>query len=47
LEGIRGAADVKAEQAAGFPVLRVILDRKAIARYGINAADVLDVVRTL
>lgn len=47
LEGIRGAADVKAEQTAGLSVLRVMLDRKAIARFGINAADVLDVVRTL
>ncbi|MCC7133075.1 MAG: efflux RND transporter permease subunit [Gemmatimonadales bacterium] len=47
LQGIRGAADVKAEQTAGLPVLRIILDRKAIARFGINAADVLDVVRTL
>lgn len=44
---IEGAADVKAEQTAGLPVLRIRVDRRAIARYGINAADVLDVVSTL
>lgn len=47
LAAVRGAADVKAEQTAGLPVLRITLDRKAIARYGINAADVLDVVQTV
>ncbi len=44
---VPGAADVKAEQTAGLPVLRVKIDRRAIARYGINAADVLEVVSTL
>ena len=38
---------MKAEQTAGLPVLRIRIDRRAIARYGINAADVLDVVSTL
>ncbi|HJU47830.1 MAG TPA: CusA/CzcA family heavy metal efflux RND transporter, partial [Gaiellaceae bacterium] len=47
LAQVPGAADVKAEQTAGLPVLRVQVDRHAIARYGINAADVLDVVSTL
>lgn len=47
LGGIRGAADVKAEQTAGLPMLRIRVDRRAIARYGINAEDVLDVVETL
>jgi cobalt-zinc-cadmium resistance protein CzcA len=47
LSKIRGAADVKAEQTAGLPVLRVRLDRRALARYGINAADALDAVTTL
>ncbi len=47
LERVPGAADVKAEQTAGLPLLRVILNRAAIARYGINAADVLDVVGTV
>ncbi len=47
LRGIPGAADVKAEQTLGLPMLRVRVDRRAIARYGINAADVLDVVETI
>ncbi len=47
LAGVDGAADVKAEQTAGLPVLRVAIDRRAIARHGINAADVLAVVSTL
>ena len=47
LSKVKGAADVKAEQTAGLPVLRIRIDRRAIARYGINAADVLDVVSTL
>jgi cobalt-zinc-cadmium resistance protein CzcA len=44
---IEGAADVKAEQTAGLPLLRIRIDRRAIARYGINASDVLDVISTL
>ena len=44
---IAGAADAKAEQTTGLPVLRIRLDRAAIARYGLAADDVLDVVETL
>ncbi|MDY7091617.1 MAG: CusA/CzcA family heavy metal efflux RND transporter [Acidobacteriota bacterium] len=47
LQEIPGAADVKAEQTVGLPMLRVRIDRQAIARYGINAADVLDVIETI
>lgn len=47
LAAVRGAADVKAEQTAGLPLLRVTLNRRAMARYRINASDVLDVVRTM
>jgi cobalt-zinc-cadmium resistance protein CzcA len=47
LQEVRGAADVKAEQTVGLPMLRVRIDRRAIARYGINAADVLDVIETI
>ena len=35
---VPGAADVKAEQTAGLPYLRVIIDREAVARYGLNAS---------
>ena len=44
---VPGAEDVKAEQVAGLPYLRVMIDRQAIARYGINASQVLDVVRSI
>ncbi|MCA9676580.1 MAG: efflux RND transporter permease subunit, partial [Myxococcales bacterium] len=47
LAAVPGAADVKAEQTAGLPVLRIRVDRHALARHGLNAADVLDVVATV
>jgi cobalt-zinc-cadmium resistance protein CzcA len=46
LSSIRGAADVKVEQVSGLPVLTVRIDRAAIARYGLNVADVHAVVET-
>jgi cobalt-zinc-cadmium resistance protein CzcA len=45
LEKIRGAADVKVEQVAGLPLLRVIVDREGIARYGLTADDLLTLVQ--
>ena len=47
IRGIAGAADVKAEQVIGLPTMRVRIDRDAIARYGINAEDVLEVVESI
>jgi cobalt-zinc-cadmium resistance protein CzcA len=44
---VPGAADVRLEQTGGLPFLRVKIRRDEIARYGINAAQVLDVVRTM
>ena len=44
---VPGAADTKAEQVAGLPYLRVIVNRKAIARYGINASQILDTVAAM
>jgi cobalt-zinc-cadmium resistance protein CzcA len=41
LERVQGAADVKVEQVAGLPLLRVIINREEIARYGLTADDVL------
>jgi cobalt-zinc-cadmium resistance protein CzcA len=41
LELVQGAADVKVEQVAGLPLLRVIINREEIARYGLTADDVL------
>lgn len=46
LETVRGAADVKVEQVAGLPLLRVIVDREQIARYGLTADEVLTLVQT-
>ena len=44
LRGVQGAADVKVEQTTGLPMLNVTLDKPAIARYGMNIGDVLDVI---
>ena len=44
LQDVPGAADVKVEQTSGLPILNVQVDRAAIARYGLNVADVQDVV---
>ncbi|MCB9508495.1 MAG: efflux RND transporter permease subunit [Myxococcales bacterium] len=45
--GIEGLEEVKAEQVLGMPALTVDVDRQAIARLGLNAEDVLDVVETI
>ena len=44
---VPGAAAVRAQQISGLPSIRVIVDREEIARYGINAADVLDAVQSI
>ena len=44
---VPGAADVKLEQTGGLPYMRVRINRDEIARYGINASQVLDVVETM
>ncbi len=44
---IEGMEEVKAEQILGLPTLTVDVDRRAIARLGLNAEDVLDVVETI
>lgn len=43
---VRGVADLQVEQTTGSPQLNIVIDRGAIARYGINVADVQDIVRT-
>lgn len=43
---IQGAEDVKVEQVSGFAQIEVVVDRKAIARYKINLADINDVIET-
>lgn len=44
LAEVPGAQDVKVEQTQGLPVLDVRVDRDLAARYGLNVADVQDVV---
>ena len=46
LRGVSGAADVKVEQTSGLPMMEMKLDKAAIARYGLNVSDVLDVIST-
>ncbi|MGQ0672678.1 MAG: efflux RND transporter permease subunit, partial [Hyphomicrobium sp.] len=44
LRTVPGGEDIKVEQISGLPMLNVKLDKQAIARYGLNVSDVLDVV---
>lgn len=44
LNGIKGAEGVKVEQVSGLPILSINADRSALYRYGLNVADVQDVV---
>ncbi|HEY6544977.1 MAG TPA: CusA/CzcA family heavy metal efflux RND transporter, partial [Dokdonella sp.] len=43
---VPGAADVTLEQATGLPMLAVVPDRQALARYGLNPGVVQDTVAT-
>ena len=43
---VQGAADVKAEQVTGLPLLTVTPDPGALARYGLTPGDVQDTVAT-
>jgi cobalt-zinc-cadmium resistance protein CzcA len=45
LTTIPGAADVKVEQVTGLPMLSVQIRREALARYGLNMADVQAAIR--
>ncbi len=45
LAGIPGASDVKVEQVTGLPVLTVELDRLAMARLGVNSADIQEIIQ--
>ncbi len=47
LNGVQGADDFAPDQLTGLPVLQVRVDRAAIARYGVSADDVLDVVECI
>ncbi len=47
VQPIKGAADVRAEQENGLPAMTIKVDRQRVARYGINASDVLAVVEAV
>ncbi|MEP0847070.1 MAG: efflux RND transporter permease subunit [Phycisphaerae bacterium] len=47
LGAIRGAADLAAEQLLGQPVLQVRVDQQALARYGVPARAVMDIVESI
>jgi cobalt-zinc-cadmium resistance protein CzcA len=44
VQKVPGAADAKTEQVSGLPVLTVKLNRPALARLGVNIADVQSIV---
>lgn len=44
LKQVPGAEDVKLEQTTGLPVVTVVINRPVLARYGLNIADVQEVI---
>ena len=46
IESVRGAADVSADVSAGAMQVELALDRGALARYGMNVADVRNAVQS-
>lgn len=46
LGNVRGAADINVEKVNGLAYLQIEIDRDKLARYGINVADVQQVVET-
>jgi cobalt-zinc-cadmium resistance protein CzcA len=47
IRGVAGAADVAVEQVTGQPILKIAVRQDEIARYGISAQAVLDVVESV
>lgn len=46
VQDVPGMVDIASDKLIGQPQLKVSIDRKAAARYGITADDILDVVQT-
>lgn len=44
IEKIPGASDVKVEQVSGLPILTIQMNRKEMARYGLNISDVQEII---
>ncbi len=47
ISNVQGAADTKPEALAGYPSLIIKVNRVAVARYGMNVSDVLNVVESI
>jgi cobalt-zinc-cadmium resistance protein CzcA len=45
IRNIEGAYDVQKEQVTGTPQLRLVIDREALARYGVNVSDVQNLLK--
>jgi cobalt-zinc-cadmium resistance protein CzcA len=43
---VEGVKDLRVEQIAGQPYLTIDIDRRKIARYGINVADIREIIET-
>lgn len=46
VSGVSGAADIQVEQTTGLPVLTLVPDREALARYGVSLGELQGVVAT-
>ena len=46
VSGVRGAADVQAEQVSGQPQVQIKINRETISRFGINVEDVQEAIET-
>jgi cobalt-zinc-cadmium resistance protein CzcA len=46
IDDIKGTADLKVEVTTGQPYVTIRINRDAIARYGINVADVQEIIET-
>jgi cobalt-zinc-cadmium resistance protein CzcA len=46
VKSVPGAADARVEQVSGLPLLEIVPRRDALVRYGLNAADVQDMIGT-
>lgn len=46
VKAVLGAADVRTEQTSGLPVLSIIPDRRKLDLYGLNVADVQEIIQT-
>ena len=47
LRGVEGAADVNTEQITGQPMLQIRVNQEQVARYGLSAQAVLDLVQSI